>query len=225
MLLAIDTATRILSLALYHQSAILAEYSIDGDRQQSALLAPTLQQLLETSKVTLSDLEAVGVSIGPGSYTGLRIGVAFAKGIASVRDIPLIGVTTLETLALAQPFYSAGYELIALVQAGRGRIIAQTFRGKKGRWQAHNDPVLLSWKELLEAIEDRTYLTGEINEVGWEALQSDEAQDLPITIIPTAHRLRRAGFLAEEAWRRLQAGDESDFAPASVLPVYMKAPG
>jgi len=224
MLLAIDTATRLMSIALHDGNRLLAEQTLHVNREHSVLLAPTVKKMMQTCTVELTQLTALAVSIGPGSYSGLRIGVAFAKGMAAVRQLPLVGVSTLDTLAAGQPFYNTRSALLAVVQAGRGRIIAQKYRGRKGSWGSKGDPYITTWESLFENWEGHGYLTGEISEAGLEAVEAARARDVEVVLMPPAYRLRRAGFLAEEAQRRLQKASPEDFQPAKLLPIYLKSP-
>lgn len=223
MLLAVDTATRVMSLALHNGDDLIAEQTLTAGNQQSALLAPGIASVMRACDVQPSALTAVAVCTGPGSYTGLRIGVALAKGIAGANRLPLIGVSTLDSLAAAQPFTNTRHTLIAIAQAGRGRLIAARYRVKKGRWMPNEAPALTTWGDLLSAIEEQSYITGEIDAEGREALQQAQGQDIPVTLVSAASRLRRAGYLAEEAWRRLHAGEPEHFQPARLQPVYLKS--
>ena len=83
MLLAIDTATQILSLALHDGDTLIGESTLRAGRQHSALLAPLIERTLAQTGVGRNDLAALAVAVGPGSYTGVRIGVALAKGMAA----------------------------------------------------------------------------------------------------------------------------------------------
>jgi tRNA threonylcarbamoyladenosine biosynthesis protein TsaB len=220
MLLAIDTATHTSTLALHDGYSLLAEESWRSPTSSGGTdLAPTVQRLLERCGVTMADLSALGVCSGPGSYTGLRIGVALAKGIASARRLPLVGITTLDVLAYGHPQATGG--LVAVIQAGRGRIIAGAYQWRKGRWKARNEPLLMSWEMLIATIDGTATVTGEIDSEGIEALTTAQAEGVPVTIASAAHRLRRAGFLAEEAWARLR-GHEDDFPAARLVPTYVK---
>ncbi len=220
MLLAIDTATRVMSLALHDGHTLLADVAWQSGNQHNTLLAPSVQRLLAQCEATVDDLTALGVSIGPGSYTGLRIGVAFAKGIASIHDLPLVGVTTLDTLAMGQPHYQTRHGLIAVAQAGRKRIVAKTYRWGRGRWVGRSEPQIMNWEELFDSVDAPAYLTGEVDAAGREALEA-RTKDVPVVLAPAAYRLRRAGFLAEAAWVRLKAGKE-DFTAAKLTPIYLK---
>lgn len=221
MILALDTATRLMSIALHDGQRLLAEQTWHTGNRHTVELAPAVQTMLATCDATMDDLTALAVAIGPGSYTGLRIGVALAKGIAAVHALPLIGMTTLDILAASQPYYQDGHALIGVVQAGRGRIIVNTYRWGKGRWNKRAEPRLMEWGELMETIDGPAYITGEIDRDGHRAIA--EAQ-LNLTLLPAAYRMRRAGFLAESAWTQLnEAGeDRSAFDPAKLLPVYIK---
>lgn len=170
----------------------------------------------------IAALTAIAVSTGPGSYTGLRIGVALAKGMAAAADLPLIGVSSLDTLAVAQPYQNTRHGLIAVVSAGRSRIIAGIYRVKKGRWVADEPPVLTTWEALLKDLDGSFYITGEIDAAGRDAVQAAREKEVSVTLTSAAYRIRRAGFLAEEAWRRYHEGTPDEFHPSKLLPVYLK---
>lgn len=224
MLLAIDTATRFISLALYDGQNLLAEQTWQSYNNHTVQLAPAIFTMLDHSDLGVEDITAMGVCTGPGSYTGLRIGVSLAKGIASARKLPLIGVTTLDILAASQPYYQSGGGLVVVVQAGRGRVIVRTYRWRKGQWASRAEPQLMDWNGLLNHIDGPAFVTGEIDDEGMEILKEAQAKDLPITLAPGAHRLRRAGFLAQTAWERLHAvEDKSQFEAAKLAPIYIKS--
>ncbi len=219
MLLAIDTATQNLSLALHDGAAVRAEQTWFSPNMHTVQLAPAVRDLITRADLTMDDLTALAVSTGPGSYTGLRIGVALAKGLAAARGIPLVGIPTLDILAAGQPHFQGG--LIAVAQAGRGRIIAATYQWRKGHWKARGEAQLLDWPTLIGSIDGAAIITGEIDETGRTAISEAAANDLPVTLAPGAFRLRRAGFLAEEAWDRLRDATEA-FPAADVTPIYVK---
>lgn len=225
MLLAIDTASRIMSLALHDGETLLSEQSWHTRNRHTVELAPAVHRMLDSLEMTVGDLTGLGVSIGPGSYTGLRIGVAFAKGLAATENLPVVGVTTVDTLAAGQPHYQSGVGLIAVVQAGRGRIIVKSYRWRKGQWTSRTEAKVMSWDVLLETIDGPAYVTGEIDATGLEAITKTQHEGLPIFIAPPSHRLRRAGFLAEIAWRALadQGEDPTTFAADKLMPVYLKS--
>lgn len=228
MLLAIDTSTRQLSLALHDGHKLLAEHTWISNNNHTIQLTPTIQQIFERTEVPITALTALAVSIGPGSYTGLRIGVATAKGMALAHKLPLVGLTSLDVLAAGQPYYQSGAGLIAVVQAGRGRIIVNTYRWRKNQWQTHTEPRIMTWQELIESIDGKAFITGEVDEKGQKIIaEMDEQEDArSLTIVPGAGRLRRAGFMAEMALEKLnEAEDVAEYAPELVVPIYLKSEG
>lgn len=221
MLLAIDSASSCLSLALYDGAALLGEMTLRAGRRQGALAAPLIEQLLQGAGVETSALTALAVAIGPGSYTGARIGVALAKGMAAAADLPLVPVTTLEIVAAACQPSADARPLLATVAAGRGRVIWAEYRWRDGGWQEARPPALSDWGGLLRECPRPALLSGEI-----PADALSQAGGADIQILPAAQRLRRAGFLAEIAWMRLRQNEEAGaFAAERVMPLYMQTAG
>ncbi len=213
MLLAIDTATRTASLALHDGGQVRYEATWEAGRRHTVQLAPRLFAALEDLGLGAEDLTAVAVTTGPGSFTGLRVGMALAKGLSMARNLPLVGIPTLDVVAVAQG--RDRRPLIAVLQAGRGRICTATYRWRNG-WQRRDGPRLTTWEDLARTVARPTLLCGEVDERGRTVLE--ELGDLAI-VLPPAWRLRRAGFLAELAWDRLRRGETDD--PATLTPIYL----
>ncbi len=219
MLLAIDTATKTMSIALHDGRNLLAEKTWHTANNHTVELAPAINSLLEQCDVGIPRLTALAVSIGPGSYSGLRVGVALMKGLAAARQLPLVGVSALDTIAVAQPHYQGG--LITVVQAGRGRVTVGRYQWRKGRWSPRGEAQLMDWETLIASIDGAAHVAGEVDEQGHLALSEAAENGVPVTLVPAAFRLRRAGFLAEEAWERLKSGKEN-FDAVQVAPIYVK---
>lgn len=214
MLIAIDTATRLASLALHDGFQIRHEASWEAGRQQTVQLTDRLASSLNNLKVGIEELKGVAVSLGPGSYTGLRVGLAVAKGLALSRSLSLVGVPTLDILAAGQG--RDRRPLVTVIQAGRGRIAVATYRWHRG-WQQREEPRLTTWEELSEQIERPTLFCGEVDPSGARILERLEDQAI---LLPPAWRLRRAGFLADLAWARIRRKETDD--PASLAPIYLR---
>ena len=220
MLLAIDTATRLISLALHDGQSVAAESTWQTDQYHTAELAPQAALLLRRAGVDPAQLQAIAVAIGPGSYTGLRIGLGFAKGLALAQGVPLVGVPTLDGLMRAQP--QRAERALALLQAGRGRVSAAPYRWdlRKLRWEADGAVRVLEWAALADELaaepgEARpVYVAGEIDAAGAELLRGLKGR---VRLASPAQSLRRAGFLAEIGWERLRAGADD---PSRLAPVY-----
>lgn len=218
MLLALDTATRLISMALYDGQQIVAEFTWRTASRHTVELAPACENMMQRVGVTPADLEAIAVALGPGSYTGLRIGMGVAKGLALATDpaLPLIGIPTLDIVAAAQPHLAD--RLCVVAQAGRGRISAGFYTWEANNWQSTDQPAIIEWETLLKSLDNHTQFGGEIDP-GSRALLADHPY---VILAQPAHALRRAGFLAELAYRRFTRG-EVDGA-ATLAPIYLKEP-
>lgn len=218
MILAIDTATKWTGLALYDGRTLLAETGWHSTNTHTVELAPSVAELLRRTGIQATDLAAVAVAIGPGSYTGLRIGLGFAKGLSLANQTRLIGVPTLDIVAASQS-YSEG-QLVAIAEAGRSRVCAGLYqwRGKKG-WQSQEQPIIDTWQILLDSLEGPTIFAGEINPAAAKLIR---AAGKSFQIANAMNSARRAGYLAEIGWQRLRRGWVDD--PATLAPIYLRDP-
>ena len=198
MLLAIDTATQLLSIALHDGDTLLAECTLTAERNHSALLAPLIERTLAQCGFARDDLTALAVCVGPGSYTGLRIGIALAKGMAAVRNLPVAPVSSLDIIAAAQDRATGAETLIVTVPAGRQRVIWADYRHDENGWVAQGETRLGSWDELFQAQTGRYALSGEITAAGL-------ARDSSGHRIRSADPLDRGGEAL--AARRLSGGN------------------
>lgn len=131
MIIAIETATEVCSAALVHSSNVLAWRSVHEKNIHSERLLILIDEVMNDSKMTLSQLTAVAVSIGPGSFTGLRIGLSAAKGLAMSLKIPLIAVPTLDGIAESYRLNSpsaAGTDFCAMIEAKREEAFFAFYR-------------------------------------------------------------------------------------------------
>ena len=218
MLLAIDTATRTISLALHDGYHIQYEATWHTQNNHTVELTPAIHTALSQVGLAPAGLRAVAVAQGPGSFTGLRIGLGVAKGLALAQHLDLIAVPTLDIVAAAQP-RSEG-TLMAALQAGRGRICIQPFQHDGDRWTALREPEITTWAHAAAMIEGQVTFAGEIDETGHTTLRAAVPQP---AIASGSYSLRRAGFLAEIAWERLRANQRDD--PASITAIYLHQPG
>jgi tRNA threonylcarbamoyladenosine biosynthesis protein TsaB len=219
MLLALDTATEMLSLSLHDGERLLIEQSWHVTTSITAELAPAVRAMLDRVEVAPGAIEVVGVCIGPGIYTDVRAGVAFAKGLAVGSGMPVVGITSLDVLAYAAPYQQGA--LIAALPIGRGRVAVGRYQWRKGRWTMRGEPSLMTWASLVDSLDGPASLTGELDDEGLEAVREAERSGLQLSLLPAAHRLRRAGHLAELAWMRLK-GRKETFPAADLLPLVLK---
>jgi len=204
MLLAIDTATRMAGLALYDENTgrILGEETWYSVNNHTVELMPRLVRMLDQQAVTPADLTGLVVSLGPGSFTGLRIGLSVAKGLALARQLPLVGIPTLDVVA--QPHMVQHLPIWAILRAGRGRICVGRYVRRRGRWGRQGSYQLTTFKALCDQVEVPALLCGEIEARDSELIR--QSLGLVVTIATPASSLRRAGYLAELGWKRLARG-------------------
>ena len=137
MLLAVDTSTAQVGLALYDGAQVIGEYAWRSSQRHTVELAPAISELLTRCGITMDDIRAVGVALGPGSFTSLRVGLSLVKGLALSRHIPLVGIPTLDILAAAQA--ASRLPLVVAIQAGRGRFAVGWYKSSRNGWQAKAD--------------------------------------------------------------------------------------
>jgi tRNA threonylcarbamoyladenosine biosynthesis protein TsaB len=220
MLLALDTATRTASLALYDQDEgrVLGEESWTCSDKHTAELMPRLARMMEQLGMPPSGLNGVVVSLGPGSFTGLRAGLGVAKGLVLAHKLPLVGIPTLEIVA--RPHAYQQLPIWAVCQAGRGRICAAHYVRRRGRWLQQGPYYLTSWEKLCTEVERPALLCGEIGTHDADMIREQLGPD--VLIATPAASLRRAAYLAELGWERLSQGESDD--PATLAPIYLQQP-
>lgn len=214
MLLAIDTSTRTIGLALYDGHHVHAETIWRSKDYHTVELAPAAAETLRVAGLSLDDLQALAIAIGPGSFTGLRIGLAFAKGLALARHLPLIACSTLDIVAASQPVQPL--PLAAILQAGRGRLAVAWYHGASGAWLPSRPAEVLEIRKLAARIQQPTLVCGELTPDERRLLARKRKN---VLLASPAHCLRRPSFLAELAWQRLQAGQVEE--PISLSPLYL----
>ncbi len=216
MLLAIDTSTTQLGVALYDGQRVLAEVYWQSGRRHTQELAPLVAEALKHPGFTAADVKALGVALGPGSFTGLRIGLAFAKGMALTQKIPIVGIPTLEAVAAAVPLDPTFTTLAAVLPAGRGRLAVGWYRATEHGWQALGEPEVLTADALAARIRKPTIVCGEMD----ENERSRLARKYKTVRLPSpAACARRPAYLAELAWQRWKQGQTDP--PASLAPIYL----
>lgn len=130
LILSIDTSTRGCSVALHNDGALVSSYDLLTDRSSSAMLTTLMKNAVEHAGHALADLDAVAVAKGPGSYTGLRVGVSTAKGLCYALDKPLLAISTLEGMtAQLIPYYPADYLFCPMIDARRMEVFAAVYDG------------------------------------------------------------------------------------------------
>jgi tRNA threonylcarbamoyladenosine biosynthesis protein TsaB len=214
MLLAIDTSTNMLGIGLYGGDRVLAECVWYGEGHHTVELAPEIALVMRRVGKPISSIEAIGVAIGPGSFTGLRIGLALAKGLSLARGLPTVGIPTMDILALAQPKRTE--PMFVAVKAGRKRIAGLWYKWTRGGWKPQGEPEVLTWDELKESVEEKAYICADMDSRTRALLRGIPG----VALAPPAQCVRRPGFLAELAWKRLKS--RKKWSVGGLSPIYLK---
>jgi tRNA threonylcarbamoyladenosine biosynthesis protein TsaB len=168
IVLAIETSTALAGVALWRQDALVAQSVIRGPRELAARLAPAIEALLAEAGARVDDVEGVAVDHGPGSFTGLRVGVGTAKMLAHARGLPVVGVSSLEAAAWRARELSGGL-ICPVLSSHREQLYAAAYRTVNGRLE----PV------LEESATDGPSLVAQLNPLGEPVRYCAQAADLP----------------------------------------------
>ena len=219
-ILAIDSTAGVASVAVSEGERLLGSFNVNNGLTQSELLLPMAEALLKTLKLSFSDIELLACTVGPGSFTGVRIGTALIKGIAFGRDVPCVGVSTLEALAENLTPLSGIYA--PCMDARRAQVYNALFRFEGSKLTRLTPDRAIPAAELaaeLSSMGEKVYLSGDGYEVARAAMAALglEAEETPKELI-----LSSACSVARVALRKYEAGEyTSDLA---LSPTYLRMP-
>ncbi len=213
MLLAVDTSNEWMGLAVYDGRQVVGERAWRSGQHHTVELAPAVEELLTRSNVRMSDLTVLGVAIGPGSFTSLRVGLALAKGLAFARGIPIVGIPTLDILARAQPV--SDLPLAVAIQAGRGRYALGWYKNIHGLWQAEGPARVVSVEALKDEVQSLSLVCGEFT----DEVRQKIGENKNVRLATPGDSQRKPALLAHLAWTRFQNGDVDEIA--SLAPIYL----
>ena len=217
-ILAFESSAKADSVALMQDGVLLAESFQNNGKTHSATLMPMAQQVLMDCSLTAAELDAVAVARGPGSFTGVRIGVAAAKGLAWGAEKPVCGVSTLEAMA-TQLSMQAGI-ICPVMDARRGQVYNALFQSDGKTLTRLTSDRAISLEELkkdLEKAEKTIFLVGDGTKLCYKTL----SEALPHLTLPPAHlEMQRASGVAMAAERLAQQGGLQ--APGELVPSYLR---
>lgn len=220
-LILIETAASMLSTAIVEDGKVICSLESDEPRSQAAMTAPFIKQMLDQTGLKASDCDAVCVSKGPGSYTGLRVGVSTAKGIAFGAGIPLIGIGTLDILA-AQGVQEGEFDFIVpMIDARRMEVYTAVYDGTGKRLTAIAPRIIDSQSFASEIAPSASVLyIGDAADKCREPLSrpdlviSSEIEKSPRTVfLQTFPKASAMASLATEAYEKKQFEDVAYFEP------------
>jgi tRNA threonylcarbamoyladenosine biosynthesis protein TsaB len=216
--LGIETSTRQVGCAIGDERVVLGAVTVARDQRHTETLVPAIQFLLGSAGFTMAHVDAVAVGLGPGLFTGLRVGVATARALAQARDLPLLGVSSLDLVAHRARM--AGRPIVVAMDARRGELFWARYEpvpgGARRLGDDHVDPpavVAAAVAELRTAV-----LVGD----GVARYPGTFAGMAGVELVGGEAALPSPAVLVELAAPRLAAGERT--SPADVLPCYVRAP-
>lgn len=202
-ILSFETSAKAASVALLQDGILLGEYIQNSGQTHSRTVMQMAEDLLKNCDLTASDVDAVACASGPGSFTGVRIGLAAAKGFAWGREIPLIGVSTLEAMARNVAMAEGVY--CAAMDARRNQVYTALFELKNGVFSRLVEDSAISIAELSEqmkGLKQTIYLVGDGAALCYRMLEDVSG----LVLLPEHLRMQRAAGSALVAWEQLQIG-------------------
>ncbi|MBM7583095.1 tRNA threonylcarbamoyladenosine biosynthesis protein TsaB [Caldicoprobacter guelmensis] len=208
--LAVETSSAVISVAIVDEHRLLAEYILNQERNHSMKLMPIVEEVLEESLLAFNDIDVFAVAHGPGSFTGLRIGVATVKGLAQALKKPVVGVSTLDGLAFNLA-YAQGL-ICPIMDARRAQVYTSVYRWSENGLKRLEEYLAVSVEKLIELLgkwDEPVHFCGD----GIFAYRSIiEAQMGGRAIfVPPTHALQRASSIAWLALERALTGDTQTY--------------
>lgn len=216
LVLGIETSTRHGGVAIIGEDRVLCETVLSVEATHSERLLPAVDRALAEAQITLDGLGGIAVSIGPGSFTGLRIGLSTAKGLAYATGLPLVGVPTLEAMAWALP--AARWQVCPVLDARKQEVYAALFRHEAEGLRRVMADAALSPEDLCRLIRNPTLFLGDGVDAYGALLRERLGERMLLP--PLASRGARPACVAELGRRRLLQGDRD--APDALVPRYLR---
>jgi tRNA threonylcarbamoyladenosine biosynthesis protein TsaB len=215
-LLALDTATRSCSVAVTHDGSLSAELTIVKSQTHSKHLMELIHSVLQIADFRLADLDGLAVTIGPGSFTGLRIGISTIKGLACALARPVVGVSTLE--ALAWQCGQTSYLICPLLDARKGEVYGATYRFNKGQLIQKTGPRAMIPEAVVEDIKSPCVFIG----TGARLYRRDilAATGELAHFVPAGQNMIRASSVAFLSMPKFEANDTDEVA--GLVPHYIR---
>jgi len=214
--LGIDTATRTASIGICEDSTILAERTEKNVASHAALILPLIERVLAEGGVEVEQLDAIAVSAGPGSFTGLRIGMSIAKGLACATGAQVVGISTLE--ALARTVADRHGPIWTLLDARKGEIYAASFEGSEHGLRRTTDDVLTTPETLVAQMSGSCTVVGDVEARYGDLLKASVGPGL--RFLPFDEFCPRGGVVAGLGVLAVREGRSVD--PTRLEPAYIR---
>jgi len=216
-ILGLDTSTLMATCALIEDDKLLGEFSLNQDMSHSERLVPIIKEVLDSLGLRPKDIDLYGVSIGPGSFTGLRIGLATIKSFAHLFDRPLVGVSTLEALAFNLPYHEI---IVPMLDARRNRVYTGIYTWEEGIIKEVLGASIFEISDLIDRL--KSYNRIIVNGDGASLYKNHLLTELGdiIGFAPISQNSCRASSVAELAGIKYRLGQSDDYY--SLVPDYLR---
>lgn len=215
-ILAVDTATQSCSVAVVDKESLLAEVTIVSKQTHSKHLIQLIEQVNILSGLSIADLNGFAVTRGPGSFTGLRIGISTVKGLATAADKPVVGVSSLE--ALASQCFATSYLICPLIDARKGEVYYSSYRFSAGQLIQIDKEQVIPPGDILKGITEPSVFVGS-GSLLYRADINREMRDFA-HFAPASNNIIRAATIAHLSRKRFKDGETDDIA--SLVPHYIR---
>lgn len=217
--LSIDSSSKVATVAILNENTVLGEYVLNDKREHSIVLMPMIERILDECNLTIDDIDGYVVSKGPGSFTGLRIGMATVKGLCLCGNKPYISISSLEAFAYSLSCYNG--IICSIMDALRENVYTAVYNSDNNKLEELLEPTSMDIDELVD------YLNSNYENVLFTGDATDKHKEYILNHMPNARfapnhlNIIRASSLGEIGLNKLMNGIKDD--PNS-SPLYLKKP-
>ncbi|SHK33823.1 tRNA threonylcarbamoyl adenosine modification protein YeaZ [Hathewaya proteolytica DSM 3090] len=221
-ILSFDSATECATCALLEDDKLLGEISFNYKKQHSILIMPMIDELLKNTDTSIDDIDGFAISKGPGSFTGLRIGMATFKGLSAGGNKPIIGISTLDAIAFSLA-YTPGI-ICPIMDALRENVYTGVYRFHDDKMITLVDPMIINIKDLMTMLNEfhqhTTFLGDGVYKYKSLIMESFDAKS--VNFAPTHLNMVRASSIGELGFMLLKDGKCDN--PLTLHPIYLRKP-
>lgn len=215
-ILAVDTSTKYATVAITEENNIVAETIMQFMAQHSEKLLPEIVHILENFNIPVESIDYYAVTVGPGSFTGLRVAVSTIKGLSFITGKKVAPVSTLEVIARAFPY--TFYKICPMLDARKKEVFAALFEWKNGNFFRLKQDTVLKVENLVEWIDRETLFIGSGAELYREKIIS--LFDKKAYFADPIYSIPRAAIVAQIAYEKIKKGEITD--AQDLIPVYLR---
>lgn len=219
-ILAVDTSANVASVALLCSGKLMGEGMLNNKKTHSEKLMPMIDTILKDSDTDITDIDLFAVANGPGSFTGLRIGVSTVKGLAHAVNKPIVGISTLEGLAFN--LFDTGGLISPIMDARRSQVYNAAYRWENGVFKEVIPPRAIALEDCINDFknEKKVYFLGDGAAVHKDKIYGQMGERA--VFVPANSINQRASSLAVLAEKKAMEGKTDDYI--SLMPFYLRKP-